>query len=102
KPETWLAAAVMLLPSVTWYAHSYQMYLEDGNTFGILAAGSLKLGTASTLTDLSIYKRTAIRIAFYHVTPLPFLAFVYGCYQSWVRRDAFVFMWLGAIAIHAL
>jgi hypothetical protein len=102
KPTTWLAAAAILLPSVLWYAHAYRMYLEDGNTFGILAAGSLKLGTAATLTDLNIYKQTAVRIVFYHLTPLAFAAFTYGCYESFIRRDAFVFTWLAAVAVHAL
>lgn len=102
KPATWGAAAVMLLPTVLWYGHAYRMFLEDGNTFGILAAGSLKLGTRSTLTDLYIYKHTAIRIALYHLTPLGFLAFSYGLYLSFVRREALVFAWLGAVALHAL
>jgi len=102
QPTTWLIAAAILIPPVLWYAHAYQMYLEDGNTFGILAAGSLKLGTAATLTDLSIYKSTAIRIAMYHLTPLGFLAFCYGVYLSVKRRDAFVFVWLAAVALHAL
>jgi hypothetical protein len=78
------------------------MYLEDGNTFGILAAGSLKLGTVATLTDPNIYKQTAIRIVVYHLTPLAFVAFAYGCYQSFIRRDVFVFTWIAAVALHAL
>ena len=92
----------MLLPSVLWYAHSYQMYLEDGNTFGIFAAGSLKFGTASTLTDLAIYKKTAMRIVLYHVSPLPFAFFCYGLYLSLVRRDGLVFTWLAGLALHNL
>ena len=102
KPTTWLAAALMLVPAVLWYAHAYQMYLEDGNTFGIFAAGSLKFGTKSTLTDLAIYQRTAIRVVFFHLTPLVFLGFCYGCYLSVIRGDRFVFTWLAAIMVHAL
>jgi 4-amino-4-deoxy-L-arabinose transferase-like glycosyltransferase len=102
KPATWLTAAAILIPPVLWYAHAYRMYLEDGNTFGILAAGSLKFGTTSTLTDLYIYRRTAIRIVLDHLTPLGFLAFAYGLYLSFIRREAFVFVWLGAVALHAL
>ena len=101
QPTTWIVAAAILLPSVLWYSHAYRMYLEDGNTFGIFAAGSLKFGTTSTLTDLYIYKRTASRVVLYHLTPLGFLAFSYGCYLSLIRRDAFVFAWLGAVAFHA-
>jgi hypothetical protein len=102
KPTTWLTAAAILLPPVLWYAHGYRMYLEDGNTFGILAAGSLKFGTTSTLTDLYIYKRTAIRIVVDHLTPIGFLAFAYGLYLSFIRREALVFTWLAAVALHAL
>jgi hypothetical protein len=102
KPTTWFAAAAILLPSVLWYAHAYRMYLEDGNTFGILAAGSLKFGTAATLTDPFLYKKIALRISLYHLTPLAFVAFAYGCYVSFVRRDAFVFTWIAAVALHAL
>jgi hypothetical protein len=102
KPTTWLAAAVMLVPNILWYAHGYRMYLEDGNTFGIFAAGALKFGTTSTLTDLAIYKKTVIRSVFYHLTPLAFVFFSYGLYRSFIRRDIFVFSWLGALVIHAL
>jgi hypothetical protein len=101
-PTSWLVAAVMLIPAVLWYTHAYQMYLEDGNTFGIFAAGSLKFGTKSTLTDLTIYKQVAIRVVFYHLTPLVFLGFCYGCYLSVLRRDRLVFAWLAAIVVHAL
>jgi hypothetical protein len=102
KPTTWLAAAAILVPNILWYAHGYRMYLEDGNTFGIFAAGALKFGTKSTLTDLHVYEKTAIRIVLYHLTPLTFLAFAYGLYLSIVRRDMLVLTWLGALALHAL
>jgi hypothetical protein len=36
------------------------------------------------------------------LTPLGFLAFSYGLYLSLIRRDAFVFAWLGAVVLHAL
>jgi hypothetical protein len=102
KPATWLTAAAILLPSILWYAHAYRMYLEDGNTFGILAAGSLKLGTAATLTDPFLYKKIALRIVLYHLTPVAFVAFAYGCYESFIRRDAFVFTWIAALVLHAI
>src|SRR5688572_30677251 len=92
----------MLVPAILWYTHAYRMYLEDGNTFGIFAAGSLKFGTKSTLTDLAIYKQVAIRVVFYHLTPLVFLGFCYGCYLSVLRRDRLVFAWLAAVVVHAL
>jgi hypothetical protein len=102
KPTTWIAAAVMLVPNILWYAHGYRMYLEDGNTFGIFAAGALKFGTTSTLTDVAIYKKTLIRVVFYHLTPVTFLAFAYGLYLSIVRRDLLVVSWLAALVLHAL
>ncbi len=101
KPTTWLAATAILLPPVLWYSHAYRLYLEDGNTFGILAAGYLKFETTSLLTDFYIYKHTAIRIALYHLIPLGFLAFSYGLYLSLIRRETFVFVWLAAVALHA-
>ena len=102
QPTTWIAAAAILIPTILWAKHAYNLYLEDGNTFGIIGGGYLKFGTKSTLTDVYIYKQTAIRIAVYHLTPLGFLAFSYGVYLSLIRRDAFVFSWLGAVALHAL
>jgi 4-amino-4-deoxy-L-arabinose transferase-like glycosyltransferase len=98
---TWIVAAAILIPSVLWSIHAYTLYLADGNTFGIFGPGYLKFGTRSTLTDLYIYKHTAIRIALYHLTPPWFLAFSYGLYLSFLRRDGFVFTWLGAVALHA-
>jgi 4-amino-4-deoxy-L-arabinose transferase-like glycosyltransferase len=101
QPTTWIVAAAILIPSVLWSVHAYTLYREDGNTFGIFGPGYLKFGTKSTLTDLYIYQHTAIRIIFYHLTPLVFLAFAYGSYLSFLRRDMFVFTWLGAVALHA-
>ena len=91
----------MLAPAVFWYVHAHQLYLEDGNTFGIIGGGFLKFGTRETLTDLSIYKHTAIRIAVYLLTPLGTLFFIYGCYLAVQRRLTFVLVWLAAVTVHA-
>ncbi len=45
--DLWLFAIVSLLPSILWYLHARNLYLEYGNTFGVISGGDSKLGNFS-------------------------------------------------------
>ncbi len=102
QQTTWLAVAAMLIPPALWYFHAYRLYLEDGNTFGIIGPGYLKFTTVARLGDLYLHKRTAIRIVLDHVTPLGFVAFGYGLYRAFVDKHVLSFVWLGSVVLHIL
>jgi Dolichyl-phosphate-mannose-protein mannosyltransferase len=99
-PGMYLAGAATVLPALFWYTHAYQLYWEDGNTFGIIAAGYLKFPTLALLKDTYVYKHTLIRIAGYHLTPLGFAAFVCGLFQVISKKQVLMMVWLGALVLH--
>lgn len=47
RPVGWMAATASLLPALLWYLHARNLYLQYGNTFGILSGGDNKLGNFS-------------------------------------------------------
>jgi hypothetical protein len=102
QPLAWLCAACMLLPSLLWYRHASHLYQQFHNTFGILGAGYLKFGDATTLGHADFYISTVRRVALYHFTPLGTLAFLYGLYVAWKRRLAFLLIWLASVVAFAL
>jgi len=100
QPATWLTALVVLAPATLWYAHGYRLYVQYGNTFGIIGAGYLKFPNAEMLTDVSLYKRALSRIALYHLTPLGFLAFIYGLYVALRRKIVIALVLFGSVVLH--
>jgi hypothetical protein len=44
KWQVWLAGAITLTPGLLWYLHARNLYLEYGNTFGLLSGGDSKFG----------------------------------------------------------
>jgi 4-amino-4-deoxy-L-arabinose transferase-like glycosyltransferase len=102
RPRTWLAAGIMLLPPALWYWHAYRLYLETGNTFGILAAGYSKFATRALLLDPHFHVTNLYRTAAYHLTFAGAVGFVWGCVRAWRERIAFALVWLGAVVLHSL
>ena len=45
--DLWLFAIISLLPGILWYLHARNLYLEYGNTFGVISGGDSKLGNFS-------------------------------------------------------
>jgi hypothetical protein len=99
---TWLAAAAMLLPPAVWYWHAYRLYLQTGNTFGILAAGYSKFATRELLLDPHFHVRNLFRTIAYHVGFLGAAGFVYGCVRAWRARRGLPLVWLAAVVVHSL
>ncbi|MEK9137230.1 MAG: glycosyltransferase family 39 protein, partial [Bacteroidota bacterium] len=58
----WLFGVLTLLPPFLWYFHAHSLYLEYGNTFGILAGGYNKFARAELLLSPDFYILMAKRI----------------------------------------
>lgn len=98
----WLSGLAMLAPPVLWYWHARNMYLETGNTFGILGAGYSKFGSAELWLDMSLLRIAVFRIFFYHLTPFGALAATYGVFEAMRRRSWMPLVWLLSVGIYAL
>jgi 4-amino-4-deoxy-L-arabinose transferase-like glycosyltransferase len=98
--EPWLFAGVTLVPSVLWYRHAYELFLDYANTFGIFAAGYVKFATVSLLTSPAFYIRTAARIVLFHVTPVGALLALAGIGRRVERPlERLLAVWLGAVCL---
>ncbi|MCB9450942.1 MAG: glycosyltransferase family 39 protein [Anaerolineaceae bacterium] len=53
----WVFAAIVLVPTVLYYLHAYNLYVTYGNTFGLLAGGDTKFAGISTLLSPTFYLR---------------------------------------------
>jgi hypothetical protein len=102
QATTWIAAAMMLLPSAIWYAHSYGLYLADGNTFGILAAGHLKFPSGEMLVDPYLLKRAIVRVSLYHVTPVASAAALFGLAVAFKRKHVILLLWVATVVAQSV
>jgi hypothetical protein len=105
-PLTWLLGLGILAPNVAWYYHAYRVGLESGNTFGILAGGTMKFGSKSLYTDPAFYLDTLRRVALYHLTPLGTLVFGFGLAKTVRERRAspqlFLLVWLASVVVYSV
>jgi len=87
QPRLWLFALVCLLPGALWYWHARNLYLEYGNTFGILSGGDSKLGNFSYWLNPRFYfnlaKLDLVWIFGWGGAPL----FLIGLYSMWRNRQ---------------
>ncbi|RYZ08255.1 MAG: hypothetical protein EOO73_09340 [Myxococcales bacterium] len=103
-PQTWLLGLGILLPNVAWYYYSYRVGVESGNTFGILAGGTMKFGSKSLYEDPAFYLNALRRIALYHLTPVGTFGFVYGMRRLIAEpapRNLFLLSWLASVLVYS-
>ena len=74
----WLYGALVLLPPVLWYAHAHGLYLQYGNTFGVLKGGYEKLSSFALLVRPAFWLRVGGRVALYLLTPAVAVLWVIG------------------------
>ncbi len=65
----WLYAALAIVPTVLWYGHAHQLWLEYGNTNGMWTLPWL-FGSPALWSDLSLYRKLASRLM-YKITTVP-------------------------------
>ena len=78
KPEFWLYGFFVLLGPCLWYAHAHGLYLDYGNTFGVLKGGYEKFPTLSLLLRPVFWLRIAGRTALYLLTPAVAALWMFG------------------------
>lgn len=103
-PQTWLLGLGIILPNVAWYFYSYRVGVESGNTFGILAGGTMKFGSKSLYEDPAFYLNALRRIALYHLTPVGTFGFVYGLRRLVAERaprNVFLLSWLASVFVYS-
>jgi hypothetical protein len=77
--------------------------VEYHNSFGILASGATKLGSASLLLDVDFYVWVVNKIFLYHLTPIGAVAFAIGLFAIIAdRSQPLLLVWLGAVALETL
>jgi 4-amino-4-deoxy-L-arabinose transferase-like glycosyltransferase len=55
RKEIWIAIVVILLPAGLWYWHARNLFLEYGNTFGLLSGGDSKFGNVAIWSSPHFY-----------------------------------------------
>ena len=68
--RVWLAGVICLLPGALYYWHAHNLYLEYGNTFGLLSGGDSKFGNFYYWLSPRFYKGIAIAEVTLVFTPL--------------------------------
>jgi hypothetical protein len=99
KKEIWLALLISLLPSLFWYWHARDLYLEYGNTFGLLSGGDSKFGNLSVWLSPSFYAslaRLELKWIFAAIAIVPFLIGIFLCLkQKSFRINVYGFITVG-------
>lgn len=93
KPSFWIFGIVTLAPSLAWYLHAHLLYLEYGNTYGIVSGGLNKFSTVALLTNPDFYNRVVGDVIRYGLTPFVSVFFAIGLFRrlSWdIRHVAWV------------
>jgi 4-amino-4-deoxy-L-arabinose transferase-like glycosyltransferase len=98
----WLYSLLVFIPTVLWYYHAHQIYLQYGLTFGIWEYGTDKWGNWELLLTPEFYNRILFKsIAERHLTWAGFVAFAIGLFIKRTSREERVFdFWLISIAVY--
>lgn len=100
-PRLWLFALLSLLPPLLWYLHARNLYLEYGNTFGLLSGGDSKFNNLVYWTSPFFYYSIA-RIDLILILSVgavvPFLAGLMVCWRQ--RRPLIVLAGLATIGLY--
>jgi hypothetical protein len=101
--QFWLFGVLSLLPVVLWYFHAHSLYVEYGNTFGILSGGYNKFARAELLLSPDFYVLMAKRILLSVSTPIVVLLFGYGLFKRPAKQAAYLLhAWAAALVVYTL
>jgi 4-amino-4-deoxy-L-arabinose transferase-like glycosyltransferase len=101
RPVFWLYGVLVLLPPCLWYAHAHGLYLEYGNTFGVLKGGYEKLSSVALLTRPGFWLRIAGRTALYMLTPAVAILWAVGLGRPQRGPTTLLFhVWTAALFVY--
>lgn len=93
QPALWIYAAAVLLPSAAWFHHSWSLWDQYGNTFGILG-GWNKIGTPTTIGPwFKLTVRLAERLWSWIATPGGLLLLTAGLIRRAPGRNYLLHWW---------
>jgi len=99
----WLFGVLSLLPVVLWYFHAHSLYVEYGNTFGILSGGYNKFARVELLLSADFYILMAKRILLSVSTPIVVFLSGYGLFQRPAKQAAYVLQaWAAGLVVYTL
>jgi hypothetical protein len=84
--RVWFATILCITPIVFYYLHARSLYLDYGNTFGILSGGDSKFGNLYYWTSLKFYIGIIAIETKWVFTPIAILVFLVGLYHAYKRR----------------
>ena len=103
RPVFWLYGVLVLLPPCLWYAHAHGLYLEYGNTFGVLKGGYEKLSSVALLTLPGFWLRIAGRTALYVLTPAVAILWAVGLCRPQRGPATLLFhVWTAALFVYVI
>jgi 4-amino-4-deoxy-L-arabinose transferase-like glycosyltransferase len=100
--QMWLFAILVIFPSIAWYYHARQLFLETHLTFGIWGEGTSKFGNIDYWLDIDFYKTMASKLI-NDILPFGGLALaVIGVSLRLARRNYVVVWWSIAFGIYIM
>ncbi len=107
RPALWGYAAFVIVPAFLWFRHAYGLWVDYGNTFGLLGrqtvAGIWPLGDYHWVL---LAKKLAERITFEILTPPGFLLLGAGFAFNWWNRSrvrsGVLWWWLIGFGVYVL
>jgi hypothetical protein len=90
RPQSLVVAAITVVPNIAWMLWARSLYLDHGNTFGVLSGGDQKWGSLSMITDPITYANLAAFDALLVFAVVGAPVFVAGLALALHRRQWFV------------
>ena len=100
--KIWLAMVLCLFPVVLYYMHAHNLYIEYGNTFGVLFGGDSKFGNFSYWSSLRFYYGLAQIELHWVFSPIGALVFTIGLIQSIKKRSFLLLLSFITLTIYYL
>jgi hypothetical protein len=101
--EFWGYGIATILPSLLWYLHAHSLYIEYGNTFGIVSGGYNKFARMDLLLTPDFYVLMMKRISLSVVSPAVILFALVGYFARSPERSLKVLgTWIVALLAYTL
>jgi 4-amino-4-deoxy-L-arabinose transferase-like glycosyltransferase len=100
--KIWFAIVLCLSPVVLYYVHAHNLFIEYGNTFGVISGGDSKFGNLFYWSSPEFYSGLMQQELKWVFGPLGALVFLIGLVQSMKRRSYFLLLSVITLVIYYL